>query len=172
MRKQHVRKTRSKTVGLPDRLRPWLFGRSFLNVAGRILRSKRQRRTPLSRRQVSLAERHGSDVTKRAQAAQPDAARRPAPRPTMVGRAQAAPAGREQALARLAQRIAARGFAVTLLVLLVLVIWGMLALAFHAVLPERFAYLTVAQLESIRSLLALLFASGLLSEYVRRLLSR
>ncbi|AVP99550.1 hypothetical protein C7S18_21280 [Ahniella affigens] len=186
MRKQDVRKTRSKAIGLPERIRPWLFGRSFLNVAGRILRSKRQRRTPLSKRQVSFAKRCGVDLARPDVAQRKSHARLPPNRvrsqPIRTGSVKASQSEtrqasssmgtRELALVRFVQRVAARGVVVTLLVLLVLVIWGMLALAFHAVLPERFAYLTAAQLESIRSVLALLFASGVVSEYLRRLLSR
>lgn len=169
MPKFPIRTRRTQTGGLPERLRPWLFGRSFLKVAGPILRSRRQNRLP-----KSLLPKRSTALT-RAGRSKPTEATRPvlsAPSPHLHPGAQAPEEVTEQVRSNLVRSTAARAIALTVGALAMLTIWGLFALAFHTVMPERWAYLTMSQLDSIRSYLGVLLASGLLSDYARRLIGR
>lgn len=67
---------------------------------------------------------------------------------------------------------AARGIVGTVLALSVVTISSVLTVAFHALLPARFHYLDPQQLETLKTFLAVMLVSSLLSDYARRLIDR
>jgi len=80
--------------------------------------------------------------------------------------------GREHRRSESVKSWAARGIVGTVLALSVVTISSVLTVAFHALLPARFHYLDPQQLETLKTFLAVMLVSSLLSDYARRLIDR
>lgn len=84
----------------------------------------------------------------------------------------AVPEAGDQRRAETVKAWAARGIVGTVLALSLVTISSVLTVAFHALLPARYHYLDPEQLEAIRTFLAVMLVSSVLSDYARRLLDR